>query len=63
MCPSLEPPLNGSVSTFIATSAPVDATSTYMCNEGYELAGSETVTCQPDGNWSGGTPECKGMKL
>ena len=63
MCPNLEPPDNGGVSDFVNTSALVNATSTYTCNEGYKLVGNKMVTCQSNGNWSGGTPECKGMKL
>ncbi|XP_062509242.1 receptor-type tyrosine-protein phosphatase F-like isoform X2 [Corticium candelabrum] len=59
MCPNLEPPDNGGVSDFVNTSALVNATSTYTCNEGYKLVGNKMVTCQSNGNWSGGTPECK----
>ncbi|MBN3293409.1 CFAB factor, partial [Polypterus senegalus] len=33
-------------------------TTTYQCYEGYELYGSASRTCQPNGKWSGSTPIC-----
>ena len=33
---------------------------TYMCNRGYFLKGSESVYCRPDGNWSDKAPLCIG---
>ncbi len=32
----------------------------YICNSGYQLSGSSTVTCQADGSWST-VPTCKGV--
>ena len=37
-------------------------TCSFTCNTGYELTGSDTRTCQIDGNWSGGDSVCtRGM--
>ena len=34
----------------------------FTCNTGYELTGSDTRTCQSDGNWSGSETLCsRGM--
>ena len=39
-------------------------TCSFTCNTGYELTGSDTRTCQSDGNWSGSRDVCqKGMQL
>ena len=37
-------------------------TCSFTCNTGYELTGSDTITCQSDGNWpwSGTESMCKG---
>ena len=35
----------------------------YTCDEGYTLQGSNSRTCQSDGQWSGSVPQCKGMFL
>ena len=32
---------------------------TYICNVGYKLTGSDTRTCQSDGNWSGSDDMCR----
>ena len=34
-------------------------TCSYTCNNGYELTGSETRTCQTDGTWSGSDAACE----
>ena len=34
---------------------------TYTCDVGYTLQGSNSRTCQPDGQWSGSVPQCNGM--
>ena len=47
---------NGSVDTSNGTQYP--ATAVYACNEGYELEGNNKVTCQEDGTWSDGAPNC-----
>ena len=33
-------------------------TCSFTCNTGYELNGSNTRTCQSDGNWSGNDNNC-----
>ena len=33
-------------------------TCSFTCNAGYELAGSDTRTCQSDGRWSGTVTTC-----
>ena len=33
-------------------------TCSFTCNTGYELTGSDTRTCQSDGNWSGNDVTC-----
>ena len=32
---------------------------TFTCNTGYELNGSDTITCQSDGSWSGNDSLCR----
>lgn len=32
----------------------------YICNNGFQLSGSQTRFCQASGSWSGSTPECVG---
>ena len=34
---------------------------TYTCDVGYTLQGSNSRTCQSNGQWSGSVPQCKGM--
>ena len=34
-------------------------TCSFTCNTGYELTGSDTRTCQSDGNWSGTDAVCR----
>ena len=37
----------------------VGETATYMCDQGYELVGAETLTCLSIGaQWSDSPPEC-----
>ena len=31
----------------------------FTCNTGYEITGSDTRTCQSDGNWSGSSAMCE----
>ncbi|XP_067016859.1 C4b-binding protein alpha chain-like isoform X1 [Acropora muricata] len=31
----------------------------YMCRQGYQMQGSATLTCGPNGEWIGETPNCK----
>ena len=34
-------------------------TCSFTCNTGYELTGSDTRTCQSNGNWSGSDDVCR----
>ena len=51
---------NGSPGTPSNTS--FRGTVTYICNVGYTLSGSATVSCLASGNWST-TPTCTGIVL
>ena len=57
VCGNLSNPANGTVST-IGTG--VGDTATYSCDNGYNLTGNDTVTCQSSGYWSGPLPICVG---
>ena len=35
-----------------------DSSVTYECNLGYNMVGSDTITCQSSGQWSGVIPTC-----
>ena len=39
----------------------VDAQVSFSCNEGYELKGFTTLTCQTNGAWSNDVPVCEGI--
>lgn len=32
----------------------------YICNNGFQLSGSQTRSCQASGSWSGSAPDCVG---
>jgi len=60
-CPLLTNPDNGAI-----TCSPGDDkvpsyedTCSFTCNTGYELAGSDTRTCQSNGSWSGSDSSCE----
>lgn len=58
-CPSLSPPLNGSVEPM--TGSPGDV-ATYTCDAGRVLTGnggSSIRVCQADGSWTGSDPSCE----
>ena len=60
-CSKLTDPLNG----MILCSPGDDEVSSYedicsfTCNTGYKLTGSDTRTCQNDGNWNGTNSTCE----
>ena len=59
-CEALTDPTNGQVQ---GSDTHVGATVTYRCNEGYNLVGSSSRTCQESGDkavWSGNEPTCYG---
>ncbi|XP_019618629.1 PREDICTED: sushi, von Willebrand factor type A, EGF and pentraxin domain-containing protein 1-like [Branchiostoma belcheri] len=54
-CPALSSPTDGSFSGGFLYEDVV----TFTCNEGYELSGTQTVTCQADMTWSSSEPTCE----
>jgi hypothetical protein len=54
-CPALTDPDNGSV---LAPTTTRGSTAVYSCNDGYNLSGSKTSTCQADGTWNVAAPTC-----
>ena len=60
MCPSLLDPINGAVTW---TSLTEGSVATYVCDDGFELEGNMTRTCESSGMWSGEEPMCRGMLI
>jgi len=58
--PCVDPPLiaNGEVVTSGRTP---NSIATYSCDTHSKLVGNRTLLCQPDSQWSGTVPKCKGM--
>ena len=54
-CPLLDPPSNGVID---CTSNEVGGTCTLTCDDGHELTGSASRTCQDNGTWSGTDAIC-----
>ena len=54
-CIPLDDPDNGASS---CTGSVYEDTCSFTCDDGYELTGSDTRTCQSDGNWSGTETMC-----
>ncbi|CAH1248690.1 CSMD2 [Branchiostoma lanceolatum] len=54
-CSSLDTPRNGGMSSY---DNDYGSTVNFWCNDGYQLTGSSTRTCQGDRRWSGTTPYC-----
>ena len=57
MCNTLDAPADGKLSSE-DLKFPVAGTLTFTCNSGFTLAGSTTVTCQPDGTFDAVAPNC-----
>ena len=55
MCPQLNDPDNGMVNV---TNFGIGAMATYTCSSGYQLEGSDLLTCGDDGQWSPDPPTC-----
>ena len=55
-CPPLDGPDNGVID---CTGIVYGDTCSFTCDDGYELTGSDTRTCQSDGNWNGSEAECE----
>jgi len=46
---------NGYISLNAVTEGKIAA---FVCQEGYNLKGKETLTCEQSGQWSGDVPKC-----
>ena len=60
-CPSLTDPNNGMINCSLGGDGvpSYEDTCNFTCNTGYKLTGSDTRTCQSDGNWSGSDDVCR----
>ena len=60
-CSSLTDPNNGMIDCSLGDDgvSSYEDTCSFTCNVGYELTGSDTRTCQSDGNWSGSDDVCR----
>ncbi|OPJ58966.1 hypothetical protein AV530_000688 [Patagioenas fasciata monilis] len=54
-CPALQAPADGKK---FGTKHLVEHEVHFACEPGFQLLGSSTRTCQPDGSWSGQEPRC-----
>ena len=54
-CGTLDGPDNGASS---CTGSVYEDTCSFTCDDGYELTGSDTRTCQSDRSWSGDKAVC-----
>ena len=57
-CGFPDTPKNGQVRSPVSTL--YTSRVTYLCHTGYTLQGSNTTTCQANGEWSGSVPLCIG---
>ena len=60
-CDDLSSPANGEMMSCSSGKVGVGYegdTCSFTCNTGYELTGSDTRTCQSNGNWSGNDVMC-----
>ena len=60
-CPLLTTPNNGMIDCSLGDDGVpfYEDTCSFTCNTGYELIGSDTRTCQSNGNWSGSVDICR----
>ena len=54
-CAPLATPDHGTIS---CTGSMYEDTCNFTCDDGYELTGSDTRSCQGDGSWSGNDAVC-----
>ncbi|XP_061095633.1 E-selectin isoform X2 [Conger conger] len=64
ICPSIEKPIGGNmVCSYIAKefsyAYSYGSNCNFTCHEGFDLQGSETLTCNIYGNWTGEIPTCQ----
>ena len=59
-CPSLSEPSDGVINCSLGDDGvpSYEDTCSFTCNTGYELTGSESRTCQSNGNWNGSIAMC-----
>ena len=59
-CSTLNFPMNGMINCSLGEDniTSYEDTCSFTCNTGYELTGSDTRTCQSNGNWSGSDAMC-----
>ena len=57
-CGVLLPPVNGSV---LLENITIGSVANYSCDQGFELLGVSSRTCQGDSTWSDRPPTCVGM--
>ena len=65
-CDDLSTPANGEITSCSSGRVGVGYegdTCSFTCNTGYELTGSDTRTCQSDGNWNGSNAMCNGGRV
>ncbi|KAM6462452.1 fibulin-7 isoform 2-T2 [Liasis olivaceus] len=55
-CPTLEAPVNGKR---FGTKNLMDHEVHFTCDPGFQLVGSSSQVCQPNGSWTGEAPHCK----
>ncbi|KAL7987271.1 hypothetical protein Chor_006190 [Crotalus horridus] len=55
-CSTLEAPMNGKK---FGTKNLVDHEVHFTCDPGFQLIGSSSRVCQPNGSWTGKVPHCK----
>ena len=57
----LNSPMNGMINCSLGDDEVpfYEDTCSFTCNTGYELTGSDTRTCQSNGNWSGTNISCR----
>ena len=60
-CLSLIDPNNGMITCSLGDDGvpSYEDTCSFTCNTGYELTGSDTRTCQSNGNWNGSDAMCQ----
>lgn len=56
-CPAQESPPNGKR---FGNKNMVDHEVHFTCDPGFQLVGSSSRVCQPNGSWTGEFPQCKG---
>ena len=64
-CSILNSPVNGVINCSLGDDGvfSYEDICSFTCNTGYELTGSDTRTCQSNGNWSGSDVMCRRSKF